>query len=89
MLNILFAISLIFALFWIAKKFYFPTTMAQNPERYSVRSESGASKKDLAIVLFNLQRWKKEGKLSREEYDHITDICLTELQDEPSKDPTE
>jgi hypothetical protein len=40
----------------------------------------GSSKNEIALVLANIQRWKKEGKITREEYDHLTDICLQELR---------
>ena len=84
MLNLIFAALLIFAILWVAKKFYFPAEMAEHPERYAVRSEPRLSKKDMGILMFNLQRWKKEGKISREEYDHLTDLCLSEMKDKPS-----
>ena len=81
MLNLLFAFCLILAILWVAKKFYFPTGLAQNPELYPVQTEIKISKKDLGIILFHLQRWKKEGKISREEYDHLTDLCLSEMRE--------
>lgn len=80
MLNLIIALLLLAALIWAAKKFYFPTEMAQHPEKYPIQPGSKVSKKDLAITLANLQRWKKEGKITREEYDHLTDICLSEMQ---------
>ena len=86
MLNLIFAVCLIFAILWVAKKFYFPTEMAQRPERYPVKSDPALSKKDMGILMLHLQRWKKEGKISREEYDHLTDVCLSEMQDTPKKD---
>ena len=86
MLNLLFAAFLIFGILWVAKKFYFPTAIAQDPERFPVKSESSFSKKDMGIILSHLQRWKKEGKISREEYDHLTDLCLSEMQEFPLKE---
>lgn len=83
MMNLLFAIFLLIGILWIAKKFYFPTEMAQHPERYPAAEDTQVSKKELAIVLSHLQRWRKEGKLSREEYDHLTDICLLEMRQDP------
>ena len=83
MLNLIFAALLIFAILWVAKKFYFPTEMPQHPERYPVRSEPRLSKKDMGILMFHLQRWRKEGKISREEYDRLTDVCLSEMRDFP------
>ena len=86
MLNLIFAVFLIFAVLWVAKKFYFPMEMAQHPERYPRKPDPMLSKKDVGILMFHLQRWKKEGKISREEYDHLTDLCLSEMQDAPKKD---
>ena len=86
MLNLIFALFLIFAVLWVAKKFYFPTEMAQHPERYPVPSTPSLSKKDMGILMNHLQRWRKEGKISREEYDHMTDVCLSEMQGPPKKD---
>lgn len=80
MLNLVIALLLLTALLWAAKKFYFPTDMAQHPEKYPIRPGTKVSKKDLAVTLSTLQRWKKEGKITREEYDHLTDICLAEMQ---------
>lgn len=80
MLNLIFALGLIFAILWVAKKFYFPTEMAQNPEKYPILDQPKVSKKDLGLILFHLQRWRKEGKISREESDHLTDICLSEMR---------
>jgi hypothetical protein len=60
--------------------------MTQHPERFPVKSEPTISKKDVSLIMSHLQRWKKEGKLSREEYDHLTDICLSEIQGPPKKD---
>jgi len=85
MLNLIFALCLIVAILWVAKKFYFPMEMAQHPERFPVKSDPSISKKDLGIIIFHLQRWKKEGKLSREEFDHLTDLCLSEMQGPPKK----
>ena len=78
MLNLIFAALLIFAVLWVAKKFYFPVDMAQHPDRYPVKTGPALSKKDMGILMHHLQRWRKEGKISREEYDHLTDICLSE-----------
>ena len=86
MLNLIFAVFLIFAVLWVAKKFYFPTEMAQHPERYPVKSDPMLTKKDMGILMFHIQRWRKEGKISREEYDRLTDVCLSEMQDTPKKD---
>ena len=83
MINIIFALLLIYGIIWTAKKFYFPTEVAQNPEKYPVRWDARISKKELSAVLTHLQRWRKEGKISREEYDHMTDICLSEMQQVP------
>ena len=80
MLNLLFAFGLIVMVLWIAKKFYFPTEIAQSPERYPLPPGAPVSKKDLGIVLLHLQRWKKDGKITREEYDHLTDLCLAEMR---------
>ena len=80
MLNLAFAFFLIFAILWVAKKFYFPTEMAQHPEKYPPAEGTKVSKKDMGIVLYHLQRWRTEGRLSREEYDHLTDICLAEMR---------
>jgi len=89
MLNILFALFLLFGIIWTAKKFYAPTKMAQHPELYPVQPDSKVSKKDLGIILSNLQRWKNEGKISREDYDRMTDICLSEMQQIPTKEQPE
>jgi len=86
MLNLIFALFLILGILWVAKKFYFPTEMAQNPERFPIRQDPTISRKDLGIILSNLQRWKKEGKISREEYDHMTDLCLGEMQRIPKEE---
>ena len=80
MINIFFAAVLIGVVLWAAKKFYFATEMADHPELYPARPEGKASKKDLRIVAANLQRWRQEGKISREEYDHLTDLYLAEMQ---------
>ena len=86
MLNLIFAFGLIVSILWVAKKFYFPTGMAQHPEKYPMAVDTRVSKKDLGIVLFHIQRWRKEGKLSREEYDRLTDLCLSEMQEISKKD---
>ena len=86
MINLIFAAFLIAMILWAAKKFYFPTNAAQHPELYPVKSDPALSKKDLGVILFHLQRWRKEGKISREEYDHLTDLCLTEMRESPKKE---
>ena len=86
MINLIFAFSLICVILWVAKKFYFPLEMAQHPEKYPLSPDTKISKKDLSIVLFNIQRWRKEGRISREEYDHMTDLCLCEMQQIKSKE---
>ena len=83
MINLIFALFLIFAVVWAAKKLYHPTEMADHPERYPVQPDSKISKKDLAVILTHIQRWRKEGKISREEYDRLTDICLAEMRQIP------
>ncbi len=80
MINLLVAILLIIGVLWAAKKFYFPTTIAEHPEKFPVLPDTKISKKELAMIMANLQRWRKEGKISREEYDRLTDICLSEMQ---------
>ena len=80
MLNLLFAVFLIFMVLWVAKKFYFPTEMAQHPERFPAPLDPKVSKKDLTTILHHIQRWRNEGKISREEYDRLTDVCLAEMQ---------
>ncbi|MBI2916212.1 MAG: hypothetical protein HYY07_05085 [Elusimicrobia bacterium] len=86
MINLLFALLLIAGILWAAKKFYFPTEIAEHPERYPVQSDTKVSRKEIAIVLALLQRWRKEGKLSREEYDHLTDVGLSEMRQLPGSD---
>ena len=86
MLNLIFALFLICAILWVAKKFYFPTEMAQNPERFPVKTDVPFSRKDMGIILSRLQLWRNEGKISREEYDHLTDLCLSEMRESPKKD---
>ena len=88
MLNLMFGIVLIFLMLWAAKKFYFPTEIAQHPERTPVRPDEKLSRKELALLLNHLQRWRKEGKITREEYDHLTDLCLSEMR-RTSPDSTE
>lgn len=80
MINLLFALILIGLVIWSAKKLYFPTEIAQDPKKYPAKPGVKVSQKDLAVVLSNLQRWKSEGKITREEYDHLTDLCLSEMQ---------
>lgn len=80
MLNLIIALALILAILWTGKKFYFPTEFATHPERYPVRPDAKVSKRELGIVMAQLQRWRSEGKITREEYDHLTDICLSEMQ---------
>ncbi len=86
MINLIFAFALIFAILWVAKKFYFPVRMAQFPDQYPAPAEASLSKKDCGIILFHLQRWKKDGKITREEYDHLTDLCLSEMREPPVTD---
>lgn len=86
MLNLAFALFLIFGILWIAKKFYFPVQMAQHPERYPIEGKTKISQKDLPVILSHIQRWRREGKLSREEYDHLTDLCLSEMENSPQKE---
>ncbi len=86
MINLLFAFILIAGILWVAKKFYFPVEIAQYPEKYPVPEGPQMSKKDGGIVLLHLQRWRKEGKVTREEYDHLTDLCLSEMREPPVKD---
>ena len=83
MINLVFGILLIFGIVWAAKKFYFPTEIAEHQDRYPIKQETKISKRELAMLLSHLQRWKKEGKLTREEYDHLTDLCLGEMRDFP------
>lgn len=85
MISLIFAIVCILAVIWAAKKFYWPTEIAGHPERYPAESESKISKKELAILMTHLQRWRSEGKISREEYEHLTDVCLSEMQDKPKE----
>ena len=80
MVNLIFGILLIIVMLWTAKKFYFPMEAAQHPERYPAPPAERVSQKELAMVLTHLQRWRKEGKITREEYDHLTDICLAEMR---------
>ena len=80
MLNLIVLLILVMAVIWSARKFYLPTKMAQYPERYPVKPNYKISKKEIATVLSHIQRWRKEGKLPREEYDRLTDICLAELK---------
>ena len=80
MINLIFAALVVVAIVWAARTFYFPTQIAQHPEKYPLQPDTKVSKKDLAVMLSNLQRWRKEGKISREEYDHLTDVCLSEMQ---------
>ena len=86
MINLIILILLIFMILWTAKNFYRPTEMAQHPERYPVQADTKISKKDLAIILAHVQRWRKEGKISREESDHLTDLCLAEMQPRPPQE---
>ena len=85
MMNLILLIALMAVILWSAKKFYWPTLMAQHPEKYPAPSESIISKKDASVIMSNLQRWRKEGKISREEYDHLTDICLAEIQQDQKR----
>jgi hypothetical protein len=80
MINIIFAFFLMFLILWAAKKFYFPTEMADHPEDFPTEPDFKVTKKELAMILSNLQRWKNDGKISREEYEHLTDLCLLEMQ---------
>jgi len=80
MINILFALFLLGAILFVAKKFYFPTVIAHEPEKYPMKITTRMPKKELSVILSNTQRWRKEGKISRDEYDHITDICLSEME---------
>ena len=89
MINLFFALILIFAVVWAAKKFYRPTEMADHPERYPIQPDSKISKKDLAVILAHTQRWRKEGKISREEYDRLTDICLAEMRQIPKQEKSQ
>ncbi len=86
MINLIFLLFIIFIVIWTAKKFYFPTKIAEHPELYPIQQETKISKKEMATILAHLQRWRQEGKISREEYDHLTDICLAETQP-PKDDP--
>ncbi len=89
MIHLFLALLVLFSIYQVAKKFYFPTEIAEHPERYPVKSDVKISKRELSILMTHLQRWRKEGKISREEYDHITDICLAERADSsenPSKE---
>lgn len=79
MIHIFLALLVIFGIYWISKKFYFPTEMAEHPERYPASQEK-ISKRELSVLMSHLQRWRKEGKITREEYDHLTDICLSEME---------
>ncbi len=76
----LFAAGLIAAVIWAAKKFYGATEIASHPERYPSQPEGKVSKRDLSVIMANLQRWRTEGKISREEYDHMIDLCLAEMK---------
>lgn len=89
MFNLLFALLLALGILWIAKKFYFPSETLPIPEKHPIHPDAKISKKDLTIVLSNLQRWKKEGKITRVEYDHLTDICLSEIQQISHSDITD
>ena len=79
MINLIFAALLMVLVLWISKKFYFPTEMAEHPERYPTPIER-ISKRELETVLKNLKRWKESGKISREEYDNLTDLCIQEIR---------
>ncbi len=86
MIHLFLALCVIFAIYSVAKKFYFPTEMAEHPERYPIKNDIKISKRELSILMTHLQRWRKEGKITREEYDHITDICLAERPENPTKE---
>ncbi len=79
MINLAVGLILIALIIWTAKKFYFPTQMAEHPERYPAPTKK-VTKYQLGVTLEQIQRWRQEGKISREEYDHLTDICLSEIK---------
>lgn len=63
--------------------------IADHPDRFPIKQETKISKKELAMILSHLQRWRKEGKLTREEYDRLTDLCLSEMQNFPKGESQE
>ena len=79
MINLILAFLLMVFVLWVSKKFYFPTQVAQNPDRYTIITEH-VTKRELEQILKNLHRWKKEGKIGRAEYDIVTDVALQELR---------
>lgn len=86
MIQILLLTVIIVTLVLAAKRF-FPSSEAElELENYRGEVRTRGSREELAIVLSNLQRWRKEGRISREEYDRLTDICLQELRKAPPKD---
>jgi hypothetical protein len=86
MMNLLFALCLIALVLWAAKKFYFPTEIASHPELYAQNQCPAMSRKDMGILFHHLQRWRDEGKVTREEFDQLTDLCLSEIQEASQKE---
>lgn len=79
MINLILALLLMVFVLWVSKKFYFPTQVAQHPQRYEIITDP-VTKRELESVLKNLQRWKNSGKIGRAEYDIVTDVALQELR---------
>lgn len=89
MINLAAGLLLIAFIVWTAKKFYFPTRMADHPDRYPPMRIQGVTKRQLTTTLDQIQRWRQEGKITREEYDRLTDICLAELKQLEHDEPKE
>ena len=85
MIQILFLAILIMTLVLAAKKFFPSSETLEDFENDGSQIRSKGSREELSAVLANLQRWRKEGRISREEYDHLTDLCLQELRQVPPK----
>ena len=78
MLNLALGVFLLLLLVWSAKKAYFFVQGAQEPEKFpgiAIKS----SKREIEILRTHIERWHQEGKLSRQEYEHLTNLVSDEI----------
>ena len=88
-MNLIALLLLAILILWLTRKYYLQEGQKRHPDISLSVSDSRESRKTLGVILANLQRWKNEGKITREEYDHLTDICLSEMEQLAGKESEE
>lgn len=75
MLNALVAVALIAVVVWSSWKVYDFLWMAEHPDALKGSPDPRAPLKEMKIVTKHLERWRDEGRLSREAYEQASQAC--------------